>query len=161
MTTKEEGERFQGALGSWAGELNKDINDLIIFLAQTGCNCFNWDSLKPVLIAKVKSVSGTDESQECNELRNDILMGLQGFTAAPFTLQRLCELLAEPHAQHSTTEKLLFAMAKLTNVSSSLEAQLFPYQEPSESQAMDSSEVPPVTSNAESENAADQMDICT
>lgn len=39
-----------------------------------------------------------------------------------------------PDSTSSTMEKLLFAMAKLTNVSSSLEAQPFPYQEPSESQ---------------------------
>ena len=67
--------------------------------------------------------------QEYNDDRDDVIKTLQNFGAAPFTLQRLCEILVEPTKHYTSKEKLLFAINKQTSVSSTLEPQPFPFED--------------------------------
>jgi len=47
------------------------------------------------------------------EKRQQLVDALQAFDEAPFTLQRLCEILLEPHRQYKSTNKLLAGLDKV------------------------------------------------
>jgi serine/threonine-protein phosphatase 4 regulatory subunit 2 len=46
-------------------------------------------------------------------MRNRILDTFQQFQSAPFTLQRLCELITEPHKHYKKCDKFLRGVEKV------------------------------------------------
>ncbi|CAN0431755.1 unnamed protein product, partial [Ectocarpus fasciculatus] len=52
--------------------------------------------------------------------RDELVASLRRFDAAPFTLQRLAEVLQDPRRQYSTTHKLINGLERLLSVSSTL-----------------------------------------
>lgn len=88
---------------------------------------FDWESLKQVIAAKVEQVCAEYYSaqKDLNEPYEDVLQRLlsllQEFPHAPFTVQRLCELLLDPHRIYTTsTRKMSSAVEKLLTVSSTV-----------------------------------------
>eukprot|EP01012_Entosiphon_sulcatum_P025404 TRINITY_DN30718_c0_g1_i1.p1 TRINITY_DN30718_c0_g1~~TRINITY_DN30718_c0_g1_i1.p1 ORF type:complete len:165 (-),score=35.87 TRINITY_DN30718_c0_g1_i1:28-489(-) len=132
MATREDAQRLQSALAEYYSTQGKssppDVNEVVSFIARTGAQCFEWDHLRALLLARTKEALGEGDA-EYNEQRDAVLENLQRFQAAPFTLQRLCEILREPHRHHATKEKLVFAVEKLVTVSSTLERVPFPFEE--------------------------------
>lgn len=88
---------------------------------------FDWESLKAVIGAKVEQVcaeyysSNKDLNEPYEELLKRLLSLLQEFPHAPFTVQRLCELILDPHRIYVTsTRKVTSAIEKLLTVSSTV-----------------------------------------
>jgi len=92
---------------------------------------FEWDLLKPLLSsmltqrledfrAEFPDKVADDRNQfEMNSKR--LVAALDMFEGAPFTLQRLCELILSPKTYYKSTTKLVFGLEKLLSVSSILD----------------------------------------
>ncbi|WP_411024200.1 hypothetical protein, partial [Salmonella sp. s58408] len=64
----------------------------------------------------VKAGGGGDYVQR----RDELVASLRTFDAAPFTLQRLAEVLQDPRRQYSSTHKLINGLGRMLAVSSTL-----------------------------------------
>jgi hypothetical protein len=47
------------------------------------------------------------DPDECRKVREQLLAQLDGWRGAPFTLQRLCEVVLEPRPQYASFSKLV------------------------------------------------------
>ena len=80
---------------------------------------FDWESLKQVCAEYYSAQKDLNEPYE--DLLQRLLSLLQEFPHAPFTVQRLCELLLDPHRIYTTsTRKMSSAVEKLLTVSSTV-----------------------------------------
>ncbi|KAL1510639.1 hypothetical protein AB1Y20_006938 [Prymnesium parvum] len=99
-------------------------------MAARGHCSVGWDELKPLVSAKISEVCAEyyaankdiDRSGETYaEVLQRLLALLHEFPNAPFTIQRLCELLIDPHRVYATsTRKVMSALEKLLTVSSTV-----------------------------------------
>ncbi|CAM9609885.1 unnamed protein product, partial [Phaeothamnion confervicola] len=100
-------------------------------MASTGLAVHSWAVLKELLAARLWTtladykenfgfVSEPADARTFEQRRDEALQALRLFSAAPFTLQRLAELLLAPRRQYSATHKLLNGIDKLLAVSSTL-----------------------------------------
>eukprot|EP01001_Neometanema_parovale_P013073 NODE_9431_length_642_cov_143.969171_g9165_i0.p1 GENE.NODE_9431_length_642_cov_143.969171_g9165_i0~~NODE_9431_length_642_cov_143.969171_g9165_i0.p1 ORF type:complete len:137 (+),score=24.85 NODE_9431_length_642_cov_143.969171_g9165_i0:56-466(+) len=130
------------------------------FIANTGRHCYEWELVKPVLSLAIQECLGNGTA-EFNEDRDDIISCLDSFSGPPFTLQRLCEILVEPERYYKTKEKIAFAMAKQTSVTSTIEKMPFPFEEPATPEAdIDNTATPMAADRGEDsgETKSDPMD---
>lgn len=65
-----------------------------------------------------------------NGIKNNILNSFDWFLAAPFTIQRLCELLIEPELHYKRTDKFLRGIEKNVIVVSTIQPQPNKYSTP-------------------------------
>ena len=107
----------------WTPELDSVLREI----GSTGYSSFEWAQLKPVLAAKLETVCAEyyaavqDLPEPYEELLKRLLALLIDFPNAPFTVQRLCELLLDPHRIYATsTRKVTSALEKLLTVSSTV-----------------------------------------
>ena len=103
------------------------LNDVLGEIASSGSSRFEWEALKPVISMKIEAVcaeyygSVQDLQEPYDELLKRMLSLLTEFPNAPFTVQRLCELLLDPHRIYTTsTRKMMSAVEKLLTVSSTV-----------------------------------------
>ena len=101
-------------------------------IATSGESKYDWATLKPLLASKIEQASREyyETNKDIDESKNgDTFDGvlkrtlslLDAFPNAPFTLQRLCELLVDPRKPYCTsTRKLMSAIEKLLSVSSTV-----------------------------------------
>ncbi|XP_063444903.1 serine/threonine-protein phosphatase 4 regulatory subunit 2-A-like [Mytilus trossulus] len=100
-------------------------------VAKTGKTLFPWHQLKKLFVAKVdivmtqfKETSPTDllqttpniEPVKYDEMRKRILSLMDEFQGAPFTVQRLCELINEPKRHYKRCDKFLRGIEKNVSV---------------------------------------------
>lgn len=100
------------------------LESILEEIVHDGVPYYSWSILKQLLIDKMVSVIDTFNSQFGNaggveERKEALVSSLRGFEAAPFTLQRLCEVLVEP-TQYQATHKLLNGLEKILSVSSTI-----------------------------------------
>ena len=107
----------------WTPALDEVLGEISL----TGASQFDWESLKPVIGAKIEAVCAeyygkkNDLNEPYDELLKRMLSLLHEFPNAPFTVQRLCELLLDPHRIYVTsTRKVSSALEKLLTVSSTV-----------------------------------------
>jgi len=103
------------------------LNDVLGEVSSSGQSRFAWEQLKPVIGAKLEQVCAEyhEAKQDLPEPYDEMLKRLQALLAefpnAPFTVQRLCELLLDPHRIYATsTRKVSSALEKLLTVSSTV-----------------------------------------
>eukprot|EP00761_Pharyngomonas_kirbyi_P013930 gb/GECH01013960.1/.p1 GENE.gb/GECH01013960.1/~~gb/GECH01013960.1/.p1 ORF type:complete len:251 (+),score=101.79 gb/GECH01013960.1/:1-753(+) len=111
-------------------EDNSDLKFIIQYIAETGNNCFNWEHLKNALAFLIDKEIIPDafeedkrefpEDDSFESARSRILSTLNLFPEAPFTLQRICELLNDPQRHYKHLRKVMDNLEKLINVSSTL-----------------------------------------
>lgn len=107
--------------------LSQDLEDMLSYIAKTGRVLFPWNSLKPVFLFKLDKVmreffeSSPSRNASSSEptvtadfevMRQRLLDCLDSFTSAPFTIQRLCELMVEPRKNYSNSEKFMRGVEK-------------------------------------------------
>lgn len=107
--------------------LTQDLEDMLSYIAKTGRVLFPWNSLKPVFLFKLDKVmreffeSSPSRNATSSEptvtadfevMRQRLLDCLDSFTSAPFTIQRLCELMVEPRKNYSNSEKFMRGVEK-------------------------------------------------
>ena len=94
------------------------------------CSC-PWSFLKDILTFKLNRIIlnrvfdeiGPDPSEN-NHLCHILLKRLGGFSNAPFTVQRLCELLDVPRMHYKREDKYLRALEKVLMVVSVVDSQM-------------------------------------
>eukprot|EP01063_Lacrimia_lanifica_P008312 TRINITY_DN1537_c0_g1_i1.p2 TRINITY_DN1537_c0_g1~~TRINITY_DN1537_c0_g1_i1.p2 ORF type:complete len:227 (+),score=76.39 TRINITY_DN1537_c0_g1_i1:69-749(+) len=106
--------------------LNDDVLAVVTFLGATGCNCYAWETVRPVLQARLEFVleSGPavadEKKDEYVQDKEVALNALAQFEAAPFTLQRLCEVLTDDALVNGRKDKLMWTLLKLLCITSTL-----------------------------------------
>nr|SVE71900.1 EOG090X0BWU [Daphnia similis]SVE72526.1 EOG090X0BWU [Daphnia similis] len=108
-------------------EIPKSLEEYINHLAKTGETLFPWPKIRGVLrhklelvIANFKEVCPTENLPPCPNVepfkfeivRDKILQQFDSFTCAPFTIQRLCELLCAPRKHYKRTDKFMRGIEK-------------------------------------------------
>ncbi|XP_057367415.1 serine/threonine-protein phosphatase 4 regulatory subunit 2-like isoform X2 [Daphnia carinata] len=108
-------------------EIPKPLEEYINHLAKTGETLFPWLKIRGVLrhklelvIANFKEVCPTENLPPCpnvepfhfETMRDKILEQFDSFTCAPFTIQRLCELLCAPRKHYKRTDKFMRGIEK-------------------------------------------------
>ncbi|GFY62516.1 hypothetical protein TNIN_173231 [Trichonephila inaurata madagascariensis] len=117
-------------------ELSPILEDYLKRIAKNGEIVFPWSKLKPLLKKKLEVV--LDEFYETcpvetsvpvpnfetfnfDSLKKTILQAVESFTSAPFTIQRLCELVTDPTKHYNRTDKYMRGIEKNVLVVSTIE----------------------------------------
>jgi serine/threonine-protein phosphatase 4 regulatory subunit 2 len=92
-----------------------------------------WKDLQPVIAERVGATLDAANAKYPDlsadaatgqamfaEQRKQALEGLASFDSAPFTLQRICELVVDYESQYKSCKKLMNAMLKLVSVCSTI-----------------------------------------
>src|SRR5512142_423643 len=107
-------------------EIPKELDEYLGYVAKTGDTVFKWASLKYLFREKLLNVIKNfhDTTPRIDEIpqyhnvdpfnyesmKSSLLERLELFNAAPFTIQRLCELLIDPRKQYSRIDKFMRAL---------------------------------------------------
>lgn len=118
-------------------EIPKELDEYLAFVAQTGDTVYQWQLLKHLFREKLMQVikdfyestpSIADLPQDPNvdpfnyeSMKTAFAERLDLFHAAPFTVQRICELLTDPRKQYSRIDKFMRAIEKNLLVVSTME----------------------------------------
>lgn len=128
------------ALKDFASAENKELvgqlEEILHDVAKTGQYIFPWNFMKPLYAHKLEKVTfeflntnpplnndGTPNSieiQKLNEFREELLESFDRFTCAPFTLQRVTELLTNPNKHYKKTTKFFRGLEKNIMVCSTM-----------------------------------------
>ncbi|CAD5234519.1 unnamed protein product [Bursaphelenchus xylophilus] len=114
---------------------NSLLEEYFTFVAHRGQTLYDWSICRNAFVWKLKTViedminrefeKENDEnepvkpmnnSEYYNRVRDEIMAKAEGFEAAPFTIQRLAELLIEPTRHYNAIGKFLRAVEKTVNV---------------------------------------------
>ena len=107
----------------WTPEMDGVLGEM----SSTGQSQFEWAQFKQVIAVKLEAVCAEyhgavqDLPEAYDAVLKRLLALLEDFPNAPFTVQRLCELLLDPHRIYATsTRKVTSAFEKLLTVSSTV-----------------------------------------
>jgi hypothetical protein len=105
---------------------NEQLDYIIEYIALYGVKNFKWNELRLLLQFKIKELcAGIGEENMNNEQRqllDDITSLLATRTnGAPFTLQRICEIIHKPTRYYTKRERVLDAIFKCMQVPSTVE----------------------------------------
>lgn len=96
-------------------------------VAKNGETLFHWQLLKPLIVGKMEKVIGelkkglnseiiptrpNVENVRFEVMHGRIMESLQKFNGAPFTIQRLCELLIDPKQHYKRSDKFMRGLEK-------------------------------------------------
>ncbi|CAH0400231.1 unnamed protein product [Chilo suppressalis] len=105
----------------------QELNDYLAYVARTGDPVYQWTLVKCLFKEKLLNVitdfyettPGIDIPPYPNVdpfnydiMKNSLLERLDSFTSAPFTVQRICELLTYPRKQYNRVDKFMRAIEK-------------------------------------------------
>ncbi|XP_068629326.1 serine/threonine-protein phosphatase 4 regulatory subunit 2-like [Battus philenor] len=105
----------------------QELNDYLAYVARTGDPVYQWSLVKCLFKEKLLNVitdfyettPGVDIPPYPNVdpfnydiMKNSLLERLDSFTSAPFTVQRICELLTYPRKQYNRVDKFMRAIEK-------------------------------------------------
>uniref|UniRef100_L7M168 Putative serine/threonine protein phosphatase 4 regulatory subunit n=1 Tax=Rhipicephalus pulchellus TaxID=72859 RepID=L7M168_RHIPC len=117
-------------------EIPSVLDEYLCHIAKTGDTLFSWHKLKPLLCRKLEvvmnefhKVSPTDdlpalpnvEAFKYEEMKEKVLEAVNCFNSAPFTIQRLCELVVDPKKHYKRTDKFMRGLEKNVLVVSTIE----------------------------------------
>lgn len=105
----------------------QELNEYLAYVARTGDPVYQWSLVKSLFKEKLLNVitdfyettPGIDIPPYPNVdpfnydiMKNSLLERLDSFTSAPFTVQRICELLTFPRKQYNRVDKFMRAIEK-------------------------------------------------
>jgi hypothetical protein len=101
-------------------EINEEIDQLLKSATINGNIEIEWEKMKKYILYKLKFVlthfsAPTKDNPSDTTIFTEICEQINKFSKAPFTLQRICELLLKP-TFYKTRSKFLFSFNKLTNI---------------------------------------------
>lgn len=108
-------------------DIPRELEDYLCFVAKTGDPVYQWSAVKSLFREKLINVI-TEFYESCPSveippcrnvelfnyegMKNFILEKLDTFVAAPFTVQRICELLTTPRKEYNRIDKYMRALEK-------------------------------------------------
>lgn len=108
-------------------DIPRELEEYLCFVAKTGDPVYQWSAIKSLFREKMINVI-TDFYETCpsveippcpnvdlfnyDVMKSFILEKLDTFAAAPFTLQRICELLTTPRKEYNRIDKYMRALEK-------------------------------------------------
>lgn len=117
-------------------DIPRELEEYLCFVAKTGNPVYQWSVIKSLFREKLINVI-TEFYESCpsmdippcpnvemfnyDMMKNFILEKLDTFAAAPFTVQRICELLTSPRKEYSRIDKYMRALEKNILVVSTVE----------------------------------------
>lgn len=117
-------------------DIPRELEEYLSFVAKTGDPVYQWSSIKSLFREKLINVI-TEFYESCpyvdippcpnvemfnyESMKSFILEKLDTFSAAPFTLQRICELLTTPRKEYNRIDKYMRALEKNILVVSTIE----------------------------------------
>ncbi|XP_077496003.1 uncharacterized protein LOC144106918 [Amblyomma americanum] len=117
-------------------EIPSVLDEYLSHIAKTGDTLFPWHKLKPLLCRKLElvmnefhKISPTDdlpalpnvEVFKYEDMKEKVLEAVNSFNSAPFTIQRLCELVVDPRKHYKRTDKFMRGVEKNVLVVSTTE----------------------------------------
>uniref|UniRef100_A0A1E1XBF3 Putative serine/threonine protein phosphatase 4 regulatory subunit n=1 Tax=Amblyomma aureolatum TaxID=187763 RepID=A0A1E1XBF3_9ACAR len=117
-------------------EIPSVLDEYLSHIAKTGDTLFSWHKLKPLLCRKLElvmnefhKISPTDdlpalpnvEAFKYEDMKTKVLEAVNSFNSAPFTIQRLCELVVDPRKHYKRTDKFMRGVEKNVLVVSTIE----------------------------------------
>lgn len=123
----------------------QELNDYLAYVARTGDPVYQWSLVKSLFKEKLLNVitefhettPGIEIPPYPNVdpfnydiMKNSLLERLDTFTSAPFTVQRICELLTFPRKQYNRIDKFMRAIEKNILVVSTREPGVQRHPEP-------------------------------
>ncbi|GBG30572.1 Serine/threonine-protein phosphatase 4 regulatory subunit 2 [Hondaea fermentalgiana] len=115
------------------GQVTDKLRGVLEDMRTTGVPKYEWALLKPLVHVATeqaldnfrKEHPNTDPVEQdqpaYDAQKQRLLSAIDLFEGAPFTLQRLCELILQPQMFYKNVSKLMFGLEKLLSVSSVLE----------------------------------------
>lgn len=119
-----------------SNEISPILEEYLQKIAKSGDTMFPWNKLKPLFKRKLELVL-TDFYESCptdnlpplpnvenfkyDVLKAKILEAVDSFESAPFTIQRLCELVTDPRRHYKRTDKFMRGVEKNILVVSTVE----------------------------------------
>ncbi|XP_044749931.1 serine/threonine-protein phosphatase 4 regulatory subunit 2 isoform X2 [Coccinella septempunctata] len=117
-------------------DIPRELEEYLCFVAKTGDPVYQWSTIKHLLREKLINVV-TEFYESCSLLdiqpcknvekfdydimKSFILERLDTFVSAPFTVQRICELLTTPRKEYNRIDKFMRALEKNVLVVSTVE----------------------------------------
>ncbi|XP_053207958.1 LOW QUALITY PROTEIN: serine/threonine-protein phosphatase 4 regulatory subunit 2-B-like [Panonychus citri] len=113
------------------------LERFLINIAKSGDTIYPWNKIKPVILKKIELVVNefnTKYPYENNpvlpnvksfnfqEMKDEIIEKFDYFYGAPFTIQRICELLTDPSKYYKRSDKFMRGLEKNVRVISTVEA---------------------------------------
>jgi len=118
-------EEFAKLAGDARAE-KEDLDAMVLNISRTGQVCYPWDLVKVYLAFKLevilkkffteKGFKPNSKADKYEPRYEDLFAQLLDFPAAPFTVQRLCEIIVHPD-HYTQTNSLLFGLEKMVSVS--------------------------------------------
>lgn len=117
-------------------EIPRPLENLLVHIAHTGDIVFPWIKLLPLIKLKLCAVLDqfhnsfpADEIAvipnvpifKYDVMRKRLIDYMDTFTSAPFTIQRICELITEPRRHYKRTDKFMRALEKTMLVVTTIE----------------------------------------
>ncbi|XP_025831768.1 serine/threonine-protein phosphatase 4 regulatory subunit 2 [Agrilus planipennis] len=117
-------------------DIPRELEEYLSFVAKTGDPVYQWGTIKSLFREKLINVTSelyescpSMEIPPCpnvevfnyEKMKNFILEKLDTFVAAPFTVQRICELLTSPRKEYNRIDKYMRALEKNILVVSTIE----------------------------------------
>lgn len=108
-------------------DIPRELEDYLSYVAKTGDPVYQWSIVKCLFREKLLNVitdfyetSPAIDLPPCpnvdpfnyESMKNSLLERLDSFPSAPFTVQRLCELLTTPRKEYSRADKFMRAIEK-------------------------------------------------
>lgn len=109
-------------------EIPRELDDYLSFVARTGDTVYRWAIVKHLFREKLlhvitdfrETTPSISDLPQCPNVdrfnyertRRTLLDRLDAFNSAPFTVQRICELLTEPRKQYTRIDKFMRAVEK-------------------------------------------------
>ncbi|KAI4497411.1 hypothetical protein M0802_007422 [Mischocyttarus mexicanus] len=108
-------------------EIPRELEDYLCWVAKTGDPVYQWSMIKTLFREKLTHVM-TDFYESCptlelapcpnvehfnyDTMKSNLLERLESFANAPFTVQRICELLTAPRKEYNRVDKFMRAIEK-------------------------------------------------
>lgn len=127
-------EEFNRASDAQDDKLPQNLEKFIEFVSKTGTYVFPWNLVKKIFLKKLTNIidnlhscmslstsdmnTSSSTSFQCNEQSNiqttkeRIVERMKSFNNAPFTIQRICELLLKPTNHYNRIDKYLRSLEK-------------------------------------------------
>lgn len=117
-------------------EIPPILDDYLVRIAKTGDIMFPWNKLRPLFRRKLEIVLNdfyetcpadnlpilpNVEAFKYEVMRSKLMEALDSFQSAPFTIQRLCELVTNPRKHYRRTDKFMRGLEKNILVVSTIE----------------------------------------